>query len=153
MYQERGKGLDYLHARCSQAHVSMLVVASITEPMSLRNAITEGEERQRVIERDREIETMPIQNPGISVMSLSPFLCKHFSFPVCIYIYVKLVYMYVFMNVCMYVCSCVCIYTYIHRLSGTSGLASNPANREIASSSGASVHQDILFFRFFSIFF
>jgi hypothetical protein len=38
-------------------------------------------------------------------------------------------------------------------LSGPSGLASNPANREIASSSGASVHQDILFFRFFSILF
>jgi hypothetical protein len=35
------------------------------------------------------------------------------------------------------------------RLSVTSGLASNPANKEIASSSGASVHQDILFFRFF----
>jgi hypothetical protein len=34
-------------------------------------------------------------------------------------------------------------------LSGTSGLASNPANREIASSSGASEHQDIIFFRFF----
>jgi hypothetical protein len=38
-------------------------------------------------------------------------------------------------------------------LSGTSGLASNPANREIASSSGASEHQDIFFFDFFSIFF
>jgi hypothetical protein len=38
-------------------------------------------------------------------------------------------------------------------LSVTSGFASNPASREIASSSGASVHQDILFFRFFSIFF
>jgi hypothetical protein len=34
-----------------------------------------------------------------------------------------------------------------------SGLASNPANREIASSSGASEHQDIFFFDFFSIFF
>jgi hypothetical protein len=39
------------------------------------------------------------------------------------------------------------------RLSLTSGLASNPANREIASSSGASEHQDIFFFDFFSIFF
>jgi hypothetical protein len=38
-------------------------------------------------------------------------------------------------------------------LSGTSGLASNPANREIASSSGASEHQDIFFFDFYSIFF
>ena len=38
-------------------------------------------------------------------------------------------------------------------LSGTSGLASNPANREIASSSGASEHQDIFFSDFFSIFF
>jgi ElaB/YqjD/DUF883 family membrane-anchored ribosome-binding protein len=38
-------------------------------------------------------------------------------------------------------------------LSLTSGLASNPANREIASSSGASEHQDIFFFDFFSIFF
>jgi hypothetical protein len=37
-------------------------------------------------------------------------------------------------------------------LSVMSGLASNPANREIASSSGASEHQDI-FFPFFSIFF
>jgi hypothetical protein len=34
-----------------------------------------------------------------------------------------------------------------------SGLASNPANREIASSSGASEHQDIFFFDFFKIFF
>jgi hypothetical protein len=34
-----------------------------------------------------------------------------------------------------------------------SGLASNPANREIASSSGASEHQDIFFSDFFSIFF
>jgi len=38
-------------------------------------------------------------------------------------------------------------------LSLTSGLASNPANREIASSSGASEHQDIFFFDFFSFFF
>ncbi len=38
-------------------------------------------------------------------------------------------------------------------LSGTSGLASNPANREIASSSGASEHQDIFFSRFFFNFF
>jgi hypothetical protein len=37
-------------------------------------------------------------------------------------------------------------------LSGTSGLASNPTNREIDSSSGASDHQDF-FFDFFSIFF
>jgi hypothetical protein len=42
---------------------------------------------------------------------------------------------------------------YVRRLSGTSGLANNPANREIASSSGASVHQDILFFGFFFKFF
>jgi hypothetical protein len=34
-----------------------------------------------------------------------------------------------------------------------SGLASNPANREIASSSGASEHQDIFFSRFFFNFF
>jgi len=34
-----------------------------------------------------------------------------------------------------------------------SGLASNPANREIASSSGASEHQDIFFFDFFQFFF
>jgi hypothetical protein len=34
-----------------------------------------------------------------------------------------------------------------------SGLASNPANKEIASSSGASEHQDIFFFDFFSTFF
>ena len=40
-----------------------------------------------------------------------------------------------------------------HRLSLMSGLASNPANREIASFSGASEHQDIFFFDFFSIFF
>ena len=39
------------------------------------------------------------------------------------------------------------------RLSLTSGLGSNPANREIASSSGASEHQDIFFPDFFSIFF
>jgi hypothetical protein len=39
------------------------------------------------------------------------------------------------------------------RLSVMSGLASNPANREIASSSGASEHQDIFFPDFFSIFF
>ena len=39
------------------------------------------------------------------------------------------------------------------RLSAMSGLASNPANREIASSSGASEHRDIFFFGFFSIFF
>ena len=38
-------------------------------------------------------------------------------------------------------------------LSLTSGLASNPANREIASSSGASEHQDIFFFDFFQFFF
>jgi hypothetical protein len=43
--------------------------------------------------------------------------------------------------------------TPLYRLSLTSGLASNPANREIASSSGASEHQDIFFFDFFSIFF
>ena len=30
----------------------------------------------RVTESEREIETMTIQNPGISVMYLSPFLCK-----------------------------------------------------------------------------
>jgi hypothetical protein len=41
----------------------------------------------------------------------------------------------------------------LSRLSVMSGLASNPANREIASSSGASEHQDIFFFDFFSIFF
>ncbi len=39
------------------------------------------------------------------------------------------------------------------RLSVMSGLASNPANREIASSSGASEHQDIFFSRFFFNFF
>jgi hypothetical protein len=39
-----------------------------------------------------------------------------------------------------------------HRLSGTSGLGSNPANREITSSSGASEYQDILFFDFYSFF-
>jgi hypothetical protein len=33
-----------------------------------------------------------------------------------------------------------------------SGLPSNPANREIASSSGASEHQDIFFFDFFQFF-
>ena len=38
-------------------------------------------------------------------------------------------------------------------LSVMSGLASNPANREIVSSSGASEHQDIFFLDFFSIFF
>jgi hypothetical protein len=38
-------------------------------------------------------------------------------------------------------------------LSVMSGLARNPANREITSSSGASEHQDIFFFDFFSIFF
>jgi hypothetical protein len=38
-------------------------------------------------------------------------------------------------------------------LSGTSGLASNSANGEIASSSGASEHQDNFFFDVFSIFF
>jgi hypothetical protein len=39
------------------------------------------------------------------------------------------------------------------RLSVMSGLASNPANSEIASSSGASEHQDIFSPVFFSIFF
>jgi hypothetical protein len=34
-----------------------------------------------------------------------------------------------------------------------SGLASNPANREIASSFGTSEHQDIFFADFFSISF
>jgi hypothetical protein len=38
-------------------------------------------------------------------------------------------------------------------LSGTSGLASNPANREIASSFGASEYQDIFFAIFFQFFF
>ncbi len=40
-----------------------------------------------------------------------------------------------------------------HRLSLMSGLASNPANREIASSSGASEHKDIFFSIFFQFFF
>ncbi len=38
-------------------------------------------------------------------------------------------------------------------LSVMSGLASNPANREIASSSGACEHQDFCFLRFFFNFF
>jgi hypothetical protein len=42
---------------------------------------------------------------------------------------------------------------YVYWLSGTSGLESNPANREITSSSGASVCQDIFSPDFFSIFF
>jgi hypothetical protein len=33
----------------------------------------------------------------------------------------------------------------VHRSSDTSGLTSNPANREIVSSSGTSEHQDIFF--------
>ncbi len=43
---------------------------------------------------------------------------------------------------------CVCV---VCGISLMSGLVSNPANREIAS--GASEHQDIFFFDFFSIFF
>ncbi len=42
----------------------------------------------------------------------------------------------------------------LHWLSGTSGLASNPANREIDSSSGGRLSTKTFFFRFFfSIFF
>jgi hypothetical protein len=69
------------------------------------------------------------------------------------YIHVIYVCLCVCVCVCVYVCvcmlcACVCvsIHTHTHslthnthtRLSGTSGLASNPANRQIASSSGAS---------------
>jgi hypothetical protein len=40
-----------------------------------------------------------------------------------------------------------------YRLSDTSGLPSNPANRDIFSSSGVSEHQGIFFLDFFAIFF
>jgi hypothetical protein len=56
-------------------------------------------------ERKRD-KTMPIQNPGISVVSLSPFLCMHFSFSFPLYIYI---YVYIYICISMYIY----IYKYI----------------------------------------